>query len=199
MLTCARGSVKILILKKCNSELCMSGPSALTSTTANRYALTALEKQCSQLEKLLKDPTAYIVHTPPQRKKQFARNMNGLNYSKRLRKRYEYSWNDLFRIQPPFSLSPQETEEAELERKWSRRNYQCENSKNWQKKKEMIKMKGNGQDNDSSRAGAEHTSTDLPLKKWRLVKELIFRRPEDSSEEDPEEAIGQPDSSLREY
>lgn len=60
-------------------------------------------------------------------------------------------------------------------------------------------MKGNGQDNDSSRAGAEHTSTDLPLKKRRLVngKELIFRRPGDSSDEDPEEATEQPDSSFR--
>jgi len=62
-----------------------------------------------------------------------------------------------------------------------------------QKKKEKIKMKGNGQDNDSSRAGAEHTSSDLPLKKRRLVngEELIFRRPGDSSDEDPEEATGQ--------
>ena len=62
-------------------------------------------------------------------------------------------------------------------------------------------MKGTGQDNDSSRPGAEYTSTDLPLKKRRLVngKELIFRRPGDSSDEEPdpnEEATGQPDSSL---
>ena len=67
-----------------------------------------------------------------------------------------------------------------------------------QKKKEK-KMKGNGQDNDSSRPGTEHTSTDIPLKKRRLVngEELIFRRPGDSSDEDPEEATGQPDSYLR--
>jgi hypothetical protein len=66
-------------------------------------------------------------------------------------------------------------------------------------------MKGNGQDNDSSRPGAdsaEHTSTDLPLKKRRLVngKELIFRRPGDSSDVDPdanEKTTGEPDSSLR--
>ena len=50
-------------------------------------------------------------------------------------------------------------------------------------------MKRNGQDNDSSRSpGAEHTRTDLPLKKRRLLngKELIFRRPGDSSDEDPD-------------
>ena len=60
-------------------------------------------------------------------------------------------------------------------------------------------MKGNVQDNDSSRSGAEHTSTDLPFKKRRLVngKELIFRRPGDSSDEDTDEATGQPHSSLR--
>ena len=63
-------------------------------------------------------------------------------------------------------------------------------------------MKGNGQDDDSSRPGPEHTSTDLPLKKRRLVngKELIFRRPGDGSDEDldaNEEATGQPDSSLQ--
>ena len=61
-------------------------------------------------------------------------------------------------------------------------------------------MKGN-EDNVSSRPGTEHTSTDLPLKKRRLVngKELIFRRPGDSSDEDPDanEATGQPDGSLR--
>lgn len=61
-------------------------------------------------------------------------------------------------------------------------------------------MKGNGQDIDSSRP--EHTITDLPLKKRRLVngKELIFRRPGDNSDEDldaNEEVTGQPDSSLR--
>jgi hypothetical protein len=102
------------------------------------------------------------------------------------------------------SLSPQETEEAEFGRK-RREAEEITNAKTAknrvkrQKKKEKVKMKGNGQDNDSSRPGAEHTSTDLPLKKRRLVngKELIFRRPGDSSDEDPEEAIGQPDSSLR--
>ena len=62
-------------------------------------------------------------------------------------------------------------------------------------------MKGN-EDNDSSRPGTEHTSTDLPLKKRRLVngKELVFRRPGDSSDEDSdanEAATGQPDGSLR--
>ena len=102
------------------------------------------------------------------------------------------------------TLYPQETEEAEFERK-RREAEEIANAKTAknrvkrQKKKEMIKMKGNGQNNESSRADAEHTSTDLPLKKRRLVngKELIFRRPGDSSDEEPEEAAGQPDSSLR--
>ena len=63
-------------------------------------------------------------------------------------------------------------------------------------------MKGNEQDIDSSRPSADHTSTDLPLKKRRLVngKELIFRRPGDGSDEDldaNQEATGQPDGTLR--
>lgn len=63
-------------------------------------------------------------------------------------------------------------------------------------------MKGNEQGNDSSRPGAEHTNTDLPLKKRRLVngKELIFRRPGDGSDEEldaDQEPTGQPDGSLR--
>ena len=114
--------------------------------------------------------------------------------------------NRPFRNSTPLrSLSPQETEEAEFERK-RREAEEIANAKTAknrvkrQKKKEKVKMKGNGQDNDSSRPGAEHTSTDLPLKKRRLVngKELIFRRPGDNSDEDTEEATGQPDSSLRE-
>ena len=135
--------------------------------------------------------------------------MNVLNYSKRLRKRYEYSRNDLFVIQSAYSLSlsPQEAEEADFERK--RREAEeftnaktAKNRAKRQKKKEKVKMKGTGQDNDSSRPVGEYTSTDLPIKKRRLVngKELIFRRPGDSSDEDPdanEEATGQPDSSLR--
>ena len=100
-----------------------------------------------------------------------------------------------------------ETEEAEFERK--RREAEeitnvktAKNRAKRQKKKEKGKVKGNGQDIDSSRPGADHTSTDLPLKKRRLVngKELIFRRPGDNSDEDldaNEEATGQPDSSLR--
>ena len=102
------------------------------------------------------------------------------------------------------SLSPQETEDAEFERK--RREAEeithaktAKNRLKRQKRKEKVKMKGNGQDNETSQPGAEHTSTDLPLKKRRLVngKELIFRRPGDSSDEDLEETTGQPDSSLR--
>jgi hypothetical protein len=101
-------------------------------------------------------------------------------------------------------LSSQETEEAEFERK-RREAEEITNAKTAknrvkrQKKKEKVKMKANGQDDVSSRPGAEHTSTDLPLKKRRLIngKELIFRRPGDSSDEDPEEATGQLDSSLR--
>lgn len=101
-------------------------------------------------------------------------------------------------------LSSQETEEAEFERK-RREAEEITNAKTAknrvkrQKKKEKVKMKVNGQDNVSSRPGTEHTSTDFPLKKRRLIngKELIFRRPGDSSDEDLEEATGQPDSSLR--
>ena len=102
---------------------------------------------------------------------------------------------------------PQETEAAEFEnkRREAEETSNAKTAKNRakrQKKKEKVKMKGNGQDNDSSRPNTEHTSTDLPLKKRRLVngKELVFRRPGDSSDEDldkDEEATVQHVSSLR--
>ena len=107
------------------------------------------------------------------------------------------------------TLTPsQETEEAEFERK--RREAEeitnaktAKNRAKRQKKKDKVKMKGNGQENDSSRP---HTSIDLPLKKRRLVigKELIFRRSGDSGDDEEPDAneeatgvTGQPDSFLR--
>ena len=113
--------------------------------------------------------------------------------------------NNLFPILPLTLF--QETEEAEFERKRHEAEEitnakTAKNRAKRQKKKEKVKMKGNGQDNVSSRPGAKNTSADLPLKKRRLVngKELIFRRPGDSSDEDldaNEEAIGLSDGSLR--
>jgi hypothetical protein len=48
----------------------MSVPTPSTSTTpANRYALTAVEKQRSQLEKLLKDPAKPAFIPPPPKEK----------------------------------------------------------------------------------------------------------------------------------
>lgn len=51
----------------------MSGPTSTTPTTstapANRHALTAVEKQRSQLEKLLKDPAKPAFIPPPPKEK----------------------------------------------------------------------------------------------------------------------------------
>lgn len=63
-------------------------------------------------------------------------------------------------------------------------------------------MKGNAQDDHPSRPEAGHTNADLPLKKRRLIngKELVFRRPGDSSDSDDldadTETTRQPDNSL---
>jgi Protein of unknown function (DUF1168) len=70
-----------------------------------------------------------------------------------------------------------------------------------QKKKDKAKMKGNGQDNDASGEHITPSSSDLlPLKKRRLIngKELVFRRPGGSSDEEEgdDEATGQPDCPL---
>ena len=60
------------------STTSMSDPTPSTSTTpANRHALTAVEKQRSQLEKLLKDPAkpAYIPPPPKEKTIRAAREM----------------------------------------------------------------------------------------------------------------------------
>ncbi|KAF8798768.1 DUF1168-domain-containing protein, partial [Phlegmacium glaucopus] len=188
-----------------------------TSTTpANRHVLTAVEKQRSQLDKLLKDPTkpAYIPPPPKEKTIRAAREMmknvqgssagagSGEFHVYKASRRREYE-----RLKLLEEATQKETEEAEFERK-RREAEEISNAKTTknrlkrQKKKEKVKMKGNKQDNDSSRPNAEHTNADLPLKKRRLIngKELVFRRPGDSSDEDldaHEETTGQPDSILR--
>ena len=69
----------VLIIGRRSSSSCagdskqmqlMSGSSALAPTTpANRHALTAVEKQRLQLEKLLKDPTKPAHIPPPPKEK----------------------------------------------------------------------------------------------------------------------------------
>ena len=55
----------------------MSGSTPSSTTPANRHALTAVEKQRSQLEKLLKDPAkpAYIPLPPKEKTIRAAREM----------------------------------------------------------------------------------------------------------------------------
>ena len=55
----------------------MCGPPSTSTTPANRHAFTAVEKQRSQLEKLLKDPAkpAYIPPPPKEKTIRAAREM----------------------------------------------------------------------------------------------------------------------------
>ncbi|PPQ67261.1 hypothetical protein CVT25_005845 [Psilocybe cyanescens] len=180
---------------------------------ANRHVLTAVEKQRSQLEKLLKDPAkpAYIP-TPPKEKtirpaREMMKNVQGSSagagsgefhvYKASRRREYE-------RLKLLEEASNKEIEEAEFEKR--RRETEdlvnaktAKNRAKRQKKKERSKTKG-GQKGEGDAAVQDSTrqTGDLPIKKRRLVngEELIFRKPTDVSEGESDEE-DQPPQPLR--
>ncbi|KAF8161131.1 hypothetical protein B0H34DRAFT_795966 [Crassisporium funariophilum] len=180
----------------------MSNPPASTSTApVNRHALTAVEKQRSQLEKLLKDPLkpAYVPPPPKEKTIRAAREMmknvqgssagagSGEFHVYKASRRREYE-----RLKLLEEASQKEVEDADFEKK--RRDAEelnnAKTSKNRakrQKKKERSKMKGNDDDGSSApRQESESVRSDLPIKKRRLVegKELVFKKPGEGSDEE---------------
>ncbi|KAK0197358.1 DUF1168-domain-containing protein [Armillaria mellea] len=176
-------------------------PPAASSSTApvNRHAMTAVEKQRMQLEKLLKDP-AKAAHVPPPPKektirpaREMMKNVQGSSagagsgefhvYKASRRREYE-------RLKLLEETVQKETDEAEFERR--RREAaavtEAKTAKNRakrQKKKERAKTHGA----QTTEKGGDDAAPDVPIKKRRLVsgKELVFRRPgEDSDAEDEE-------------
>ncbi|KAJ7072278.1 hypothetical protein C8F01DRAFT_1215996 [Mycena amicta] len=170
--------------------------SKASSSSAPRYALTAVEKQRSQLDRLLKDPQkpAFIPAAPQEKTIRAAREMmknvqgssagagSGEFHVYKASRRREYE-----RIKLIEETAQKETETAEFERKRREAEELAEsktakNRARRQKKKERAKGKG----------GAAEKNSEAPLKKRRLVngQELVFRRPGEASdsEEDEEES-----------
>ncbi|KAG5648485.1 hypothetical protein DXG03_003096 [Asterophora parasitica] len=184
----------------------MSGSTPTTSSTippVNRHALTAVEKQRGQLERLLKDPAkpAYIPPAPKEKSirppREMMKNVQGSSagagsgefhvYKASRRREYE-------RLKLLEETSQQEIIEAEFERKRQEAEEVAEaktakNRAKRQKRKDRAKIRGGVADDSSNAQGQDDRETAAPLKKRRLVngKELVFRQPGDGSDSDGEE------------
>ncbi|KAG6819584.1 hypothetical protein H0H93_010510 [Arthromyces matolae] len=179
----------------------MSTPtSSTTQASTSRYALNPVEKQKSQLEKLLKDPQkpAYIPAPPKEKVIRPARDMmknvqgssagagSGEFHVYKASRRREYE-----RLKLLEDSSQKELIDAEFYRKRRAADDAAEaktakNRAKRQKKKDRAKTKGNSQkERDGSQEAGPLEAA--PIKKRRLVngQEIIFRQPgEDSDEED---------------
>ncbi|KAG7452759.1 uncharacterized protein BT62DRAFT_1070483 [Guyanagaster necrorhizus] len=181
----------------------MTTPAASSSGPAvNRHAMTAIEKQRMQLDKLLKDPTkAAYVPPPPKEKtirpaREMMKNVQGSSagagsgefhvYKASRRREYE-------RLKLLEETVQKETDEANFERR--RREAEAvtaaktaKNRAKRQKKKERSKTHGAPR-TESPGKGGDDVANDVPIKKRRLVngKELVFRKPGKDSDEDSDD------------
>ncbi|KAF5354658.1 hypothetical protein D9756_005331 [Leucocoprinus leucothites] len=191
-------------------------PSSSNPNSGPRHALTAVEKQRAQLDRLLKDP-AKPVHVPLQPKeksirpaREMMKNVQGSSagagsgefhvYKASRRREYER-----LKIMEEQSQKEALTAEFERKRKEAEEATNAKTAKNRakrQKKKERAKQ-GRGKSEEASRTdGAPGTSEapDAPFKKRRLIngKELVFKRPGDESgsesDEGPQSHEAQKDS-----
>ncbi|KAF7315622.1 hypothetical protein MIND_00077600 [Mycena indigotica] len=172
--------------------------STSSSSTTPRYAITAVDKQRSALDKLLKDPQKpAFIPTPPQDKtirpaREMMKNVQGSSagagsgefhvYKASRRREYE-------RIKLIEETAQKETDTAEFERKRKEAEALAEsktakNRAKRQKKKERAKGKGESNNNKST--------SEAPLKKRRLVngQELVFRKPGEGSDSEGDEEVG---------
>jgi len=190
----------------------MSSTTTPSAPPANRHALSAVEKQRAQLDKLLKDPSkaAYIPPAPKEKTirppREMMKNVQGSSagagsgefhvYKASRRREYE-------RLKLLEETTQKETIEAEFERKRREAEELAEsktakNRAKRQKRKERSKMKGTGGEGSESRVQGEDGDNAAPLKKRRLVNgaEIVFRQPGEDSDDGEEEDHRLPSGSL---
>ncbi|KAJ3575096.1 hypothetical protein NP233_g1322 [Leucocoprinus birnbaumii] len=180
-------------------------PSSSTSTPAPRHALSAVEKQKAQLDRLLKDPAkpAYVPPPPKEKSVRPAREMmknvqgssagagSGEFHVYKASRRREYE-----RIKLMDEEAQKEALTAEFERKRKEAEDAAEaktakNRAKRQKKKDRAKQ-GRGKSEDARRTDGVSGTTqasEAPLKKRRLVngKELVFKRPGEENGDESDE------------
>ncbi|KAG6332496.1 hypothetical protein ID866_6598 [Astraeus odoratus] len=187
-----------------------SASPAPSSTT--RHAVTPLDRQRSQLERLLKDPSKPAYIPPPPKEKtirparEMMKNVQGSSagagsgefhvYKAGRRREYE-------RLKMMEEETRMEAETADFERRKKEAEEQAEaktakNRARRQKKKERAKVKSaekHGNGTVECRDGA----MEIPIKKRRIVNgtELVFRRVGEESDSD-EEPAGSNQSTLEE-
>jgi len=170
----------------------------------NRHALTPVERQKAQLEKLLKDPEkpAYIP-TPPKEKtiraaREMMKNVQGSSagagsgefHVYKASRRREYERLKLMEDSAQKEAALAEFEKRRNEAEASAEAKTSKNRAKRQKKKERAKAKGQSAEsgaNASREGGSAGNAIDTPLKKRRLVNgtEMVFRKPaEETDEED---------------
>lgn len=167
-----------------------------------RHAVTPLDHQRVQLERLLKDPSkpAYIPPPPKEKTIRAAREMmknvqgssagagSGEFHVYKASRRREYE-----RLKLMEEATRKETEEAEFERKRKEAEALAEaktakNRARRQKKKERMKAKSAEKNTDGDDHGGMDDTAEAPVKKRRIVNgtELVFRKPGEESDEDEE-------------
>ncbi|EAU91800.1 hypothetical protein CC1G_04568 [Coprinopsis cinerea okayama7 len=186
------------------------GPSSAPGTATYKHALTPVEKQRSQLERLLKDPAkpAYIPPPPKEKTIRPAREMmknvqgssagagSGEFHVYKAARRREYERLKLLEEEAQKEAIAAEFERKRKEAEEAANAKTAKNRAKRQKKKERAKGAAN-KEKEASGSGDEAKAVDdgssAPLKKRRLVngKELVFKRPgEESGSEDEGEEVG---------
>ncbi|KAG6861086.1 hypothetical protein C0995_004023 [Termitomyces sp. Mi166 len=190
----------------------MSTTTTESSSTppVNRHALTPVEKQRGQLEKLLKDPQKPAYIPPPPKEKtvrpprEMMKNVQGSSagagsgefhvYKASRRREYE-------RLKLLEETVQKELADAGFERKRREADEAAEaktakNRAKRQKKKDRAKAKGTGTQGDTELPQEQNAQVTVPIKKRRLVngKEIIFRQPGEESD-DSEAAVFSPSLS----
>ncbi|KAL0063388.1 hypothetical protein AAF712_009697 [Marasmius tenuissimus] len=185
------------------------------SRPANRHALTVVEKQRAQLDKLLKDPTkaAYIPPPPKEKTIRAAREMmknvqgssagagSGEFHVYKASRRREYERLNLLEEEARKEV---ETAEFERRRKEAEEVAEAKTAKNRakrQKKKDRSKAAKSESKTTEGGTSEAGNGSEAPLKKRRLIngRELVFKKQDGEDEDDEQEGEDdgrQPESTL---